>query len=73
MLFVIPALQPPQSLNIAGLGYSPFARRYYGNHVLFSLPPANEMFQFTGFAPFTGYLIFNQVGCPIRTPPSQKL
>ena len=69
----IPALLPPQSLNIAGLGYSPFARHYLGNHFLFSFPPVNEMFQFAGFASFAGYLTINQVGCPIRIPPSQRL
>ena len=26
------------------------------------------MFQFTGFASFTGYHTFNMVGCPIRIP-----
>ena len=29
------------------------------------------MFQFGGFAPLAGYLAFNQVGCPIRTPTDQ--
>jgi hypothetical protein len=26
------------------------------------------MFQFPGFASFNGYLVFNQVGCPIQIP-----
>ena len=37
-------------LNV-GLGSSHFARRYYGNHYLFSFPPATKMFQFAGFLP----------------------
>ena len=41
--------------------------------LLFSLPLANEMFQFTRFASLAGYVIINHVGCPIRTLPSQKL
>ena len=43
-------LQPPSGRNRAGLGCSPFARHYWGNHVLFSLPPGTKMFQFPGFA-----------------------
>ena len=34
-----------------GLGSFPFARRYSGNHYLFSLPPGTKMFQFPGFPP----------------------
>jgi hypothetical protein len=33
-----------------GLGWFPFARRYLGNHYLFSLPSATKMFQFAEFA-----------------------
>ena len=32
----------------AGLGWSPFARRYWGSRVLLSVPPGTEMFQFPG-------------------------
>ena len=35
----------------AGLGSSPFARHYLGNHCLFSLPRGTKMFQFSRFAP----------------------
>ncbi len=35
----IVVLQPLRGLNHTGLGYSPFARHYLGNHYLFSLPP----------------------------------
>ena len=34
-----------------GLGSSPFARHYLGNHYLFSLPRGNKMFQFPPLAP----------------------
>ena len=37
---------PPDCSN--GLGYSPFARRYSGNHILFSFPPLTEMSHFSG-------------------------
>ena len=33
-----------------GLGSSPFARHYWGNHCLFSLPQGTKMFQFPWFA-----------------------
>ena len=33
-----------------GLGFSPFARRYWGSRYLLSLPPATKMFQFAGLA-----------------------
>ena len=35
----------------SGLGSSPFARHYLGNHCLFSLPRGTKMFQFSRFAP----------------------
>ena len=43
-------LQPPQGLDHAGLGSSPFARHYWGNHYLFSLPAGTKMFQFPALA-----------------------
>ena len=36
-----------------GLDFSPFARHYLGNHILFSIPPGTKMFQFPGFASWT--------------------
>lgn len=44
------AVLQPQQVMPAGLGCFPFARRYLGNHYLFSFPPATKMFQFAGFA-----------------------
>ena len=34
----------------SGLGSSPFARHYWGNHCLFSSPAGTKMFQFPAFA-----------------------
>lgn len=35
--------------NLKGLGSSGFARHYYRNHYLFSLPQGTKMFQFPWF------------------------
>ena len=43
-------LQPRQCRNTVGLGSSPFARHYWGNHCLFSLPAGTKMFQFPALA-----------------------
>ena len=43
-------LQPRLHRNAGGLGSSPFARHYWGNHCLFSLPGGTKMFQFPPFA-----------------------
>ena len=43
-------LLPRQGRNPVGLGCSPFARHYWGNHFLFSLPAGTKMFQFPAFA-----------------------
>ena len=43
-------LQPPWGRNPRGLGSSPVARHYWGNHILFSLPQGTKMFQFPWFA-----------------------
>ncbi len=40
----------PES-KLSGLASFPFARRYLGNHSLFSLPTGTEMFQFPAFPP----------------------
>ena len=45
-------LQPRPCRNMAGLGSSPFARHYWGNHCLFSLPAGTKMFQFPAFASY---------------------
>ena len=43
-------LLPRGGRNLPGLGSSPFARHYWGNHCLFSLPTGTKMFQFPAFA-----------------------
>ena len=46
----IAVLQPQWNRNPTGLGSSPVARHYWGNHILFSLPAGTKMFQFPAFA-----------------------
>ena len=43
-------LQPRRDRNRCGLGSSPVARHYWGNHVLFSSPRGTKMFQFPRLA-----------------------
>ena len=43
-------LLPRPCRNRTGLGSSPVARHYWGNHCLFSLPRGTKMFQFPRFA-----------------------
>ena len=42
---------PARRRHRTGLGWSPVARRYWGNHCLFSLPGGTGMFRFPPFAP----------------------
>ena len=42
---------PPAPKDADGLGWSPFARHYSGNHWLFSFPAGTKMFQFPAYAP----------------------
>ena len=46
----VAVLQPPGCRDSLGLGYSPFARHYWGNHCLFSFPAGTKMFQFPALA-----------------------
>lgn len=61
-----------------GLGFSHFARHYFGNHSLFSLPQGTEMFHFPWLAPFHLCIqwkvtpLFAALGFPIRTSPDQR-
>ena len=56
-----------------GLGYSPFARHYLGNHYLFSFPAGTKMFQFPALASYiVGWRVFNTPGCPIRKSLDQR-
>ena len=42
---------PNMRCHMNGLGSSPVARHYWGNHYLFSLPGGTKMFQFPALAP----------------------
>ena len=67
-------LQPRSCRNMNGLGYSPFARHYWGNQCLFSFPAGTKMFQFPALAPeMIRWRVFNTPGCPIRKSPDQRL
>ena len=50
-------LQPHPCRNMDGLGCSPFARHYWGNHCLFSFPAGTKMFQFPAFASIIRWII----------------
>ena len=56
-----------------GLGSSPVARHYWGNHCLFSLPAGTKMFQFPAFAHSMVCRASSPAGCPIRIPADQRL
>ncbi len=70
--------QPRCHLRDIGLGFSRFARRYFGNHSLFSFPQGTEMFHFPWFALRDLFIqsrvtgLFTQPGFPIRTSPDQR-
>ena len=50
-------LQPHPCRNMDGLGCSPFARHYWGNHCLFSFPAGTKMFQFPALASKLSWII----------------
>ena len=67
-------LQPHPCRNMDGLGCSPFARHYWGNHCLFSFPAGTKMFQFPALASIIdGCHLFKVTGCPIRRFTDQRL
>ena len=67
-------LQPHPCRNMDGLGCSPFARHYWGNHCLFSFPAGTKMFQFPALASIIdGCYLFKVTGCPIRRFTDQGL
>ena len=68
-LHLMAALQPRPRRNGAGLGCSPFARRYLGNHSCFLLLRVLRCFSSPGSPPPAGGCpAFRRAGCPIRTP-----
>ena len=65
-------LLPRLCRNTDGLGCSPFARHYWGNHCLFSFPAGTKMFQFPALAScLAGCHPFRMTGCPIRISAGQ--
>ena len=67
-------LQPHPCRNMDGLGCSPFARHYWGNHCLFSFPAGTKMFQFPALAScYVRCHSFRMTGCPIRKSSDQRL
>ena len=67
-------LQPHPCRNMDGLGCSPFARHYWGNHCLFSFPAGTKMFQFPALAScYARCHPFRMTGCPIRKSSDQRL
>ena len=67
-------LQPQSCLNKAGLGCSPFARHYLGNHYCFLVLRLLRCFSSPG-QPLTNvrFPVFNRKGCPIRKSSDQRL
>ena len=69
----VAVLQPRICRNTSGLGCSPFARHYWGNHCLFSFPAGTKMFQFPALASrVAGCHPFRMTGCPIRKSADQR-
>ena len=73
--FHVVVLQPRAGRNQPGLGSSPFARHYLGNHCYFLFLRVLRCFSSPG-SPSSlriEYLVFNQVGCPIRKSADQRV
>ena len=69
----IGVLLPRPRRNAAGLGSSPFARRYLGNHVCFLLLRVLRCFSSPGLPPHSRVSGSLQMGCPIRKSPDHGL
>ena len=68
----IAVLQPRSCRNTAGLGYSPFARRYSGNRVFFLFLRLLRCFSSAGWLSiYIERRPFRPPGCPIRISPDQ--
>ena len=65
---------PNHCRNNIGLGCSPFARHYLGNHYCFLFLRVLRCFSSPGLLPdYSGYPAFSRMGCPIRKSPDQRL
>ena len=67
-----PALQPRKPLEAPGLGSSPFARRYLGNHFCFLFLRVLRCFSSPRSPPqIVGIRHLCRMGCPIRKSPDR--
>ena len=69
----VAALQPRRRRNAAGLGSSPFARHYLGNHSYFLFLRVLRCFSSPRLPPRTRVTTSPWSGCPIRKSPDQRL
>ena len=67
----IAVLLPRTCRNTCGLGSSPFARHYSGNHVCFLLLPLLRCFSSRRSPPLLD--VHRWTGCPIRESPDHRL
>ena len=65
-------LLPLTRRNAAGLGFSPVARHYWGNHSCFLLLRVLRCFSSPGLPPLRGWQAFSLPGCPIRISAGQR-
>jgi hypothetical protein len=75
VIFHITVLQPLYSRNYKDLGYSPFARHYWGNHYCFLFLRVLRCFSSPGSLPpdHSGeFPVFNRKGFPIRKSADRK-
>ena len=67
-------LQPRRRRNADGLGSSPVARHYWGNHSCFLFLRVLRCFSSPRWPPdYAGCRPFRTAGCPIRGPADQRL
>ena len=69
----VAALQPRACRNIPGLGSSPFAHHYLGNHCYFLFLRVLRCFSSPGLPPHLRVARSPALGCPIRKSPDQRL
>ena len=65
-------LLPRQGRNPVGLGCSPVARHYWGNHVCFLFLRVLRCFSSPGWPRIKRWQVFNLPGCPIRKSADQR-
>ena len=70
--FHLAVLLPRDCRNSPGLGSSPVARRYWGNHCCFLLLRVLRCFSSPRSPPIKGWHAFSVPGCPIRKSAHQR-